>query len=62
MDWSNGVKMSIMMKDLGDCQLVGSLPWDEEGLVMASGCIEDDITVIIQSQIYGNWTVEAKTI
>merc|ERR1712224_918910 len=37
-DWSNGVKMTIMLEDLGDCHLVGSLPWDSEGSVSTTDC------------------------
>ena len=57
LDWSNGVKMSIKMEDIGDCLQAGSLPWDKEGSVSVKGCKEDDITVYIESQTYGNWTV-----
>ena len=59
-DWSNGVKMTITLEDLGDCHLVGSLPWDSEGSVSSTDCNKDDIILVIQSQFYGNWTVEAK--
>merc|ERR1712043_77549 len=61
-DWSNGVKMVILMEDLGDCFQVGSLPWDRQGSVSFTGCEEDDINVDIRSQIYGNWTVNASTV
>ena len=57
LDWSNGVKMSIKMEDIGDCLQAGSLPWDSDGSVSVTGCKEDDITVYIESQTYGNWTV-----
>ena len=60
-DWSNGVKMWIELEDVADCQLVGTLPWDSDGSVSVTGCEEDDITVSIQSQTYGNWTVRATT-
>ena len=60
LDWTNGVKMSIKLEEIGDCLLAGDLPWDSEGSVSVSGCKEDDIMVHIESQTYGNWTVGAR--
>ena len=58
--WNNGVMMPVKMSQVSKCRFGGVLPWDAVSYLDQMGCDEDDFSVDIKSQVYGNYKLAVR--